>query len=203
MNILLELTNDLGYLAMFVFSWLVFLGFPLPNEISAALAGAITEWKQYNPWIAFFSTYSGIVTCGAFGYWIGRGVGPNFIQKRTRKKSFALLKKSQEWLHQYGAISISFSYFIPGVRWFMPYIVGASRIPFGRFVVFAFPSAFIWCLLFFNIGRYFPSTFKVMIENLSLVLAGVSVVVLAILILFSIYKKKKHRKQTLLKEDER
>ncbi|MBM7584126.1 membrane protein DedA with SNARE-associated domain [Bacillus pakistanensis] len=155
MNILLELTNDLGYFAMFAFSWLVFLGFPLPNEISTALAGAITEWRQYNPWIAFFSTYNGIVTSGIFGYRVGRMVGTNVILKRNKMKSSALLNKSQEWLHHYGAISISFSYFIPGVRLFMPYIVGASGVSFGRFTVFAFPSAFIWCFLFFTMADIF------------------------------------------------
>lgn len=202
MAFLIELVNDLGYFAMFIFSWLIFIGLPLPNEAAAAFSGVLTEWRGYSPVLAFTSTYLGIISSGTFGYGVGRWAKARVLQKIETSKSKKLYRKAQTWLRQYGPIGISFSYFIPGVRLVMPYIAGASGISFRTFMMAAYPAAFIWCMIYFQIGRLFPSTFTIIIEHLSLVAAAAAVVVFFALIGFFYFKRRKQSSRTIMNRGE-
>ncbi|MGM0845288.1 MAG: DedA family protein [Bacillota bacterium] len=199
MALLIELVNDLGYFAMFIFSWLIFIGLPLPNEAAAAFSGVLTEWRGYSPVIAFISTYLGVISSGTFGYGIGRWANNRILQKFDKSKSQRLFKKAQNWLKQYGPIAISFSYFIPGIRLFMPYIAGASGIPLRVFIMAAFPAAFIWSMIYFQIGRLFPSTFTIIIEHLSAAIASLVAVMFFLLIGYFYYKKRRQASDTIVK----
>ncbi|WP_456274457.1 DedA family protein [Bacillus sp. AK031] len=186
MDFLVELVNDLGYFAMFVFSWLIFIGFPLPNEAAAAFSGVLTEWRAYSPSIAFTSTYLGVISSGTFGYGVGSWAKARFLNKFEQSKSRLLIQKGQSWLEKYGALGISFSYFIPGIRLFMPYVAGASGISLVKFMTAAYPAAFVWCMIYFQIGRMFPSTFTIIIDHLSaaLTIAAVFLIILTFIIYY-------------------
>jgi membrane-associated protein len=201
MALLIELVNDLGYFAMFIFSWLIFIGFPLPNEAAAAFSGVLTEWKGYSPVAAFTATYLGVISSGTFGYGIGRWAKTRILNKFEKNRSRKLIQKGQSWLEKYGAAGISFSYFIPGVRLFMPYIAGASGIPAGKFIFAAYPAAFVWCMIYFQIGRMFPSTFTIIIEHLSLAITLVISVLISIIGIFS-YRKRKRAANAIFKGGE-
>jgi membrane-associated protein len=202
MALLIELVNDLGYFAMFIFSWLIFIGFPLPNEAAAAFSGVLTEWRGYSPVAAFTATYLGVISSGTFGYGIGRWAKVRIFQRFEKAKSRRLIQKGQDWLEKYGAAGISFSYFIPGIRLFMPYIAGASGVSAGKFMLAAYPAAFVWCMIYFQIGRIFPSTFNVIIEHLS---TAITVVVLSVIMVISgilYYKKRKRAANAVFKGGE-
>ncbi|RIW35047.1 DedA family protein [Bacillus salacetis] len=202
MAFLIELVNELGYFAMFIFSWLIFIGFPLPNEAAAAFSGVLTEIRGYSPLIAFTATYLGIISSGTFGYGVGRVAKTRILSRFEKSKSRKIVKKGQTWLKRYGAAGISFSYFVPGVRLVMPYIAGASGISFGKFIVAAYPAAFIWCMIYFQIGRLFPSTFTTIIDHLSTVLTAVAIGLIVLLGGYFYYRKRKQSGGTVIKEGE-
>ncbi|WP_421378741.1 DedA family protein [Bacillus salacetis] len=201
MSLLIELVNDLGYFAMFIFSWLIFIGFPLPNEAAAAFSGVLTEWKGYSPVAAFTATYLGVISSGTFGYGIGRWAKTRILDKFEKAKSRRLIQKGQFWLEKYGAAGISFSYFIPGIRLFMPYVAGASGISAAKFMFAAYPAAFVWCMIYFQIGRIFPSTFTVIIEHLSTALSAVVLLIILISGIF-LYRKRKRAANGVIKSGE-
>ncbi|EDL66165.1 DedA family protein [Bacillus sp. SG-1] len=202
MALLVELVNDLGYFAMFIFSWLVFVGFPIPNEAAAAFSGVLTEWRGYSPATAFTATYLGVISSGTFGYGLGRWA-KNFLLYRFEKtKSRKVIRKGQLWLEKYGAAGISFSYFIPGVRLFMPYIAGASGISSGKFMMAAYPAALLWCLIYFQIGRLFPSTFSAIVEHLSFAITSVTFIIIVIISGILYTKKRKRAASTIFKSGE-
>ncbi|MGF2616625.1 DedA family protein [Rossellomorea vietnamensis] len=202
MALLIELVDDLGYFAMFIFSWLIFIGLPLPNEAAAAFSGVLTEWRGYSPSLAFTSTYMGIISSGTFGYGVGRLAKVRVLSKMETSKSQRLFRKAQSWLKKYGPIGISFSYFIPGVRLVMPYIAGASGISFRTFMMAAYPAAFIWCMIYFQIGRLFPSTFTLIIENLSIAIAAAAGAVMFIMIGYLYYRKRRRSSRSIVKGGE-
>ncbi len=184
MDFLLELVDQIGYLAMFLFSWVVFVGLPVPNELAAALAGYLSEWRHFDPYTSFFFMYSGLISYGIFAFLNGRYLGSKVTSRMMKgKKSKKLIENGEIWLHKYGPLAISFSYFIPGVRLFMPYIAGASKgIPFMKFLLYALPSAFVWGFIYFQIGRYFPKSFQAILEEVS-VKAGIFFAILFISII--------------------
>jgi membrane-associated protein len=195
MGTLLNLVDQYGYIAMFLFSWIVFLGLPVPNEIAAAFAGYLSEWRHFDPYTSFLFMYSGLLSYGIFGYSVGERFGTRLIiQKFKSPKIKVLIEKSENWIERYGAFAISISYFIPGVRLVMPYIAGTAKgITLVKFIVYAAPSAFVWALIYFQIGRYFPNSFRPIVEEVSLkagIMAGVLLSSLLIYVFLKFLKRK-------------
>jgi membrane-associated protein len=170
MEFLLQLVDQYGYIAMFLFSWVVFLGFPVPNELAAALAGYLSEWRHFHPYTSFFFMYCGLITYGIFAFLNGRYVGTKLSSRMMNgNNAKKLIENGETWLIKYGPLAISFSYFIPGLRLFMPYIAGTSKgISFLKFLLYALPSAFVWGFIYFQIGRYFPKSFQGILEEVSI-----------------------------------
>ncbi|MGR3764608.1 DedA family protein [Rossellomorea sp. NS-SX7] len=186
MEILLDLVDQYGYIAMFLFSWIVFLGLPVPNEMAAAFAGYLTEWRHFNPYTSFLFMYSGLVSYGIFGFIIGKRFGTRLLLRFFKSsKTQGLIRKSETWIDKYGLFAISISYFIPGVRLVMPYIAGTGKgITFLKFMLYAAPSACIWALVYFQAGRYFPRSFQPMVEELSLKAGMTAGLILSAIMLF-------------------
>jgi membrane-associated protein len=203
MDFLLQLVDQFGYIAMFLFSWVVFLGLPVPNELAATLAGYLSEWRHFNPYTSFFFMYSGLISYGIFAFINGRYFGTKVTSRMMNgNKSKRLIENGETWLNKHGPLAISFSYFIPGVRLFMPYIAGTSKgISFMKFLIFALPSAFVWGIIYFQIGRYFPKSFQKILEEVS-VKAGIFFVILfiAMIIYGLVFNMKKSTASTKWKK---
>jgi membrane-associated protein len=188
MDVLLQLVDQFGYIAMFLFSWIVFLGLPVPNELAAALSGYLSEWRNFNPYTSFFFMYSGLISYGIFAFLNGRYFGTKLISRFMKgNKSRKLIDNGEKWINKYGPFAISFSYFIPGIRLFMPYIAGTSKgISFMKFLLFALPSAFVWGFVYFQIGRYFPKSFQGLLEEVSVKVGIIFTILFIGVIVYSI-----------------
>ena len=190
------MVDQFGYAAMFLFSWVVFLGLPVPNELAAALAGYLSEWRHFNPYTSFFFMYSGLISYGILAFLNGRYFGTKVTSRMMKgNKSKILTENGEVWLSKFGPFAISFSYFIPGIRLFMPYIAGASKgISLIKFLLYALPSAFVWGIIYFQIGRYFPKSFQGILEEVSLK-AGIffAILFIAIMIYGLVFTYKKNK----------
>ncbi|WP_064093222.1 DedA family protein [Rossellomorea aquimaris] len=191
MEFLLHLVDQFGYIAMFLFSWIVFLGLPVPNELAAAFSGYLSEWRHFNPYTSFIFMYSGLVSYGIFGFIVGKYFGTKLLYKYFKgKKTRNMVTNGEKWIEKYGLLAISFSYFIPGIRLFMPYIAGTSKgISLLKFLLYALPSAFAWATIYFQIGRLFPRSFQTLIEELSVKAGIIFSVVLLMVFLYSLINK--------------
>jgi len=191
-----ELTERFGYWSMFLFSWLLFFGLPLPNELAASFSGMMTTELSYNPYVAFISTYLGLITSATTAYGIGRFFGPR-VEKFLKKSRFhGKWLKGTSLLNRYGGWAISISFFVPGVRWVMPYIVGITKHGFWKYCLYAYPAAFIWAMIYFQIGRTFPLVYPEIIDNLKYIVPIVAVMIGSILLVIQIRKMNQKSKRS-------
>ena len=156
MDFILQIIKDNGYIGLFLWLWLGAFGIPIPNEVIIMTVGFAASLKILNPHFTFLVTYLGILAALTTSYSIGRFVGRplmNFFEKRKRfnKK----IRASLRLIHRYHAYSLSISYFIPGIRLFVPFLYGVSRLSFKKFVVFAYSGVFFWLSIMFTIGYFF------------------------------------------------
>jgi membrane-associated protein len=68
-----------------------------------------------------------------------------------------------------------FARFIPIVRTYAPFVAGASKMPYGRFIAFSAGGSLVWITLFLFGGYYFG--------NIPAVKDNFMIVIVAILIL--------------------
>lgn len=194
LSFFMEIVKEYGYVSMFIFNWILLFGMPIPNEVAAAFSGVLTEISYFTPVKAFISAYLGLITSNTFAYFIGRYFGHKLLDRLSRTKLKSPIEKFSGFLGKHGEIAISFSFFLPGIRWAMPYVVGANQYPFMRYMLFAYTAGFVWMMIYFNLGRTFPYAYKSILENLQGFLVGLSIMVIVLLLVRYYYNERKARR---------
>lgn len=190
LDFLWELAMEYGYLSMFLVNWLLLFGLPIPNEFAAAFSGVITEISDFHPVPAFLSAYGGLITSNLFAYSLGRIFGHRLIERLQTTFMKNGVKRFRQFLAQKGSWAIAFSFFLPGIRWAMPYVVGADRYPLPRYLLFAMPAGFVWALTYFTLGRTFPYAYEAILSQLQWFLIALSsVAVIGLLIYLTVARK--------------
>ncbi|WML47090.1 VTT domain-containing protein [Neobacillus sp. PS3-34] len=88
---------------------------------------------------------SGIFAALTTSYLLGRFVCRPLLRFFKKRQRFAnVLETSLQLMDKYRKFSLLLSYFIPGLRSFVPFLYGFSRLPFRSFALYAYSGAFIW-----------------------------------------------------------
>lgn len=196
---LLQFIENHGYIGLFFWVWLGIFGLPIPNEILSMTVGMATSQEVLNPFITFIVFYAGIVaaltTCFFLGKYIGRPL-LGFLEKR--KRNAHLIDKSLKLIEKHHAFSLSLSYFIPGVRNFVPFLYGFSKFPFRTFAIFSYTAAFIWLCITFTLGYMFGDQMDVIVHYGKELLIG-GIVLLVILIIIKMFIRRRKKKIDMMK----
>lgn len=153
LDILINVIKELGYLGIFLWLWLGMLGIPIPNEIIVTTIGylATTHILQYE--IVFIAGYLGIVASLTTSYLLGRIIGKPLVSYFSKRKSTkSAIRKGIHLIKKFHVYSLVISYFIPGVRNFVPFLYGMMRLSYLRFALLSYSTAFVWFSLFFTLG---------------------------------------------------
>ncbi|MHC0039014.1 DedA family protein [Pseudoneobacillus sp. C159] len=190
---LLQFIESYGYLGLFFWVWLGIFGLPIPNEVLSMSVALTSSQKILNPFIAFIVFYGGIVAALTTCYFLGKYVGRPLIGFFEKRKRYAnLIERSFHLIEKHHEISLSLSYFIPGVRNFVPFLYGFSRLSFGTFAIYSYSGAFIWLCITFSLGYLFGDHIEVIIHygKEVLLLLGVAAI-LGITIHFLLRRRRK------------
>lgn len=196
---LLQFIEIHGYIGLFFWVWLGIFGLPIPNEILSMTVALATSQKVLNPYISFTVFYAGIVAALTTLYFLGKYVGRpliGFLEKRKRYAS--LIERSFKLIEKHHAFSLSLSYFLPGVRNFVPFLYGFSKLPFRSFALFSFTSAFLWLCITFNLGYIFGDHINTIIHYGKEVLVTLSFAIVC-LIVIKIMRRRRQKKIEMMK----
>jgi membrane-associated protein len=156
LDLIMGILDEKGYLGLFLWLWMGIFGVPVPNEVFTLTVGFAAAMKVLHPAAAFLVTYLGILAALTTLYLLGRLLGRrllNFMEKRKRfSKS---ISQSLIFMEKYHAFSLTLSYFIPGVRNFVPLLYGFSKLPYRVFALFSYTGALVWLTVVFTIGYLF------------------------------------------------
>ena len=151
---ILHILSELGYIGIFLWLWLGMFGVPIPNEVIVTTVGYLstTPYLQFEK--VFVIGYLGIVASLSTSYLLGRLLGGKlvaYLKKKSGTKSS--IRKALYLIKKYHVYSLIISYFIPGVRNFVPFLYGMMRLSYFRFALLSYSTAFVWFSLFFLLGR--------------------------------------------------
>ncbi|WP_174728268.1 DedA family protein [Mesobacillus harenae] len=195
---LISIIEQKGYIGLFLWLWFGVFVIPVPNELITMSVGLASSLKILNPITAFIVTYLGILAALTTSYTFGRLLSKRSLSFfRKRKRVSNTIQSSLRLMEKYHAFSLFLSYFVPGLRSFVPLLYGFSRLPFKTFMLFAFLGAFVWLLIMFTLGYLFGDHIHtIMYYGRELLLAiGVIVFILAAI---KIYRRKKRKKVNAL-----
>ncbi|MFZ3589571.1 DedA family protein [Bacillus sp. DJP31] len=175
--------DQYGYFALFLILWIGFFGIPVPNEVIVMTSGFVTSKGLLATMPAFLVTYCGVVMSLTTLYVLGRFFFFP-LQKRFlhRPKYQQHILKASQLIEKYGPMALVAGYCLPGVRHFVPFMTGSTKMAYRTFAIYAYVTAAVWTSLFFFLGFTFGNQMDVILKNIYM--AGIPLVLVIVLILF-------------------
>lgn len=148
--------SQYGYVAIFSLLVLGIVGLPVPDETLLTFTGYLVFKGHLALAPAFAAGFLGSVCGITLSYWLGRTFGMMLIHRYGRYLRIRQhhLEKAQAWFDRVGYWSLTFGYYIPGVRHFTAYVAGMAVLNVPRFSLFAYSGAAIWVTTFITLGYF-------------------------------------------------
>jgi len=171
-----------GAPALFALLALGVVGLPLPDETLLTLAGVLMGQGRLHPAAAAVAAIAGAMTGITLSYGLGRFAGlPLLLRYGSRfHVDMVLIARVERWFEKAGKWLLTGGYFIPGVRHVTAIVAGASKLPVGTFMLFAFPGAVLWVSCFLTIGYVLGDDWRGLVSDLHRHLLVACLVVVAI-----------------------
>jgi membrane-associated protein len=152
-NLINWLLDLLGVYVYFGLFFIVFaevglaVGFFLPGDSLLVVTGLMAKTlpDKLNIFLVIVAFLSGSIIGDSTGFWTGRAMGKNLFK---REDSFIFkpsrVEKANKFFEKYGAKTIILARFIPIVRTFAPLVIGASGMPYVKYLTYSILGGILW-----------------------------------------------------------
>jgi len=187
-----------GYLAIFSLLVLGIVGLPVPDETLLTFTGYLVYQGHLSLVPALLAGFGGSACGITISYILGRTFGLTLIHRYGRylritehhvQKAHAFFEKAGHW-------SLTFGYFIPGVRHFTAYGAGISCLEYPRFALFAYGGAALWAASFIGLGYFLGERWKAVEENLHHYMLGGTIAAVILALGYLVWRKWIRAKRT-------
>jgi membrane-associated protein len=204
------ITTMLEKLGVFVYFGLFFIvfaetglavGFFLPGDSLLVVSGlmARTLPDKLNVILVLIAFFAGSVIGDSTGYWTGRTMGKRLF---NRENSFIFkpsrVEKAKKFFEKHGAKTIVLARFVPIVRTFAPMVIGATEMPYSRFLPYSVLGGALWIgsmvLAGYFLGKLIEDTFSIKLQD-HIEKVVIIVVVLSLLPMLIEYLKSRREKK--------
>lgn len=154
----MELVNDwivhYGYAGIFALLMLGIVGLPVPDETLLTFAGYLVFQRRLHLAPTLAAALLGSICGITISYVLGRLTGYFLIEKYGPKLHIHMdrVHKVHDWFQRLGRFTLTFGYFVPGVRHLTAYVAGASELEAPVFAAFAYAGAALWTTSFIALG---------------------------------------------------
>jgi membrane protein DedA with SNARE-associated domain len=187
-----------GYFAIFSLLMLGIVGLPVPDEFLLASCGFLVFQGHLRLIPTAASAFAGSACGITCSYIIGCTVGWKFLHSRLGR--FLHINDEQiarvhDWFNRMGHWALIVGYFVPGFRHFTAIVAGTSKLEYRAFALFAYFGAAMWVSTFLFIGYHFGEHFKQILELVEKNLKLASLVVIALILAYLVFRFVKRRRQ--------
>ncbi|MGI8641633.1 MAG: DedA family protein [Pyrinomonadaceae bacterium] len=171
-----NLLNTFGGYVYFALFFIIFaetglaVGFFLPGDSLLVVSGLFAAAGKLNVALVLIAFFLGSVIGDSTGYWTGRIMGKTLF---NREKSLIFkpgrVAKAKAFFDKYGVKTIILARFVPIVRTFAPLVIGATEMPYIKFLTFSVLGGLLWILTMvlagYFLGGVIESAFNIKLED--------------------------------------
>ena len=121
------------------------VGFFLPGDSLLVVSGLFAAAGKLNVLLVMLAFFLGSVIGDSTGYWTGRVMGKTLF---NRESSWIFkpsrVEKAKLFFEKYGPKTVIMARFVPIVRTFAPIVIGASEMPYSRFLLYSIFGGALW-----------------------------------------------------------
>jgi membrane-associated protein len=171
----------LDWLGVYVYFGLFFIvfaetglavGFFLPGDSLLVVSGlfAKTYPEKLNVLFVMLSFFLGSVIGDSTGYWTGRKLGKSlFAREKSRIFKPSRVEKARAFSEKHGGKTVILARFVPIVRTFAPLVLGATEMPYKKFLPFSIAGGLLWIssmvLAGYFLGTAIENAFGIKLED--------------------------------------
>lgn len=188
-----EYAVQYGYYAIFLITLLensIFLGALVPGETFAILAGVFASQKILDWRLAIILLITGSVLGDNIGFQLGRRKGKKWLLKFGHYFGYReeKIEKSEELWKDLGGKAIFISRFVAVARTFVPFLSGASKFPYRKFVLYNFLGAVFWACTHVTLGYFFGENIKIIERSIGVI--GIILLIIFVVVAYKFLVKK-------------
>jgi membrane-associated protein len=149
------------------------VGFFLPGDTLLFSVGVASGAASINIYVLAGLLMCAVILGDNLGYFLGRQAGPRiFSRPKSRLFHPDHLKRTQEFYDKFGARAVVYARFIPIIRTCTPFIAGAARMKYPRFLFFSVLGGIFWIAFLTTLG-YRLGQVQLVQRNFEKVLVGI------------------------------
>ncbi len=192
---ILQWVAHYGYLAIFSLLMLGIVGLPVPDEWLLSLAGFLVFKGNLQLLPTVVAAFLGSACGISLSYALGRTLGLHLVHRYGHVVHLTSEKVNRihHWYERIGRWSLTFGYFLPGVRHVTALIAGTSKLELPVFALFAYPGALIWSASFIGLGYFVGERWARVSERVHHHLMAASLIVVALALLYWLVQQKWRR----------
>ncbi|WP_146792347.1 DedA family protein [Agrococcus baldri] len=145
----------------------VLLGLVVPGDTIVIVAAlAVEQWPW---WLALIAAIVlGALAGESIGFAIGHWLGPRIDRWLARRwpRASARWRRTERYLARRGGPAIFLSRFLPVAHSLVPLIVGASAMPYRRFLAWTIPACLVWAGAYASAGWLAGGTYRELADRL-------------------------------------
>jgi len=175
-----------GYVGIFALLVLGIVGLPVPDETVLTIAGYLIFRGELRALPTVVSAFAGSVCGISISYILGLTTGYYLLHKYGPRVHVTTERVDlvHRWFRHMGGITLTFGYYVPGVRHLTAYVAGASKLEYSAFAAFAYTGAAIWIGSFLALGYFLGERWSEVLSLMhkagligGIVVAGIAVLV--------------------------
>lgn len=146
--------GSLGYAGIILAMAIESACIPLPSEVIMPFSGYLVSQGRFTLWGVSLAGALGCTLGSAAAYGVGAYGGRPFILRYGRYVLITPheIARADRWFAQYGMAATFISRLLPVIRTFISLPAGIARVPFGRFLIYAFLGSLPWSWVLAYVG---------------------------------------------------
>lgn len=138
----------------------IFVGFVIPGESAALLAGVDAQRGHLDLAVAITVVVAAAIAGDAVGYQVGRRLGARLLDSRALRGRRGRIDAARDLLARRGGAAVFAGRFVAFFRAVMPALAGSARMPYRRFAPWNAAGALVWGAGFVLVGHLAGASYQ-------------------------------------------
>lgn len=144
----------------------------LPGDSLLFAAGALCATGALNIGVLVPGVFIAAVIGDNLNYFVGNFVGKQVTERNVRFIKKEYIDRTEKFYEKHGGKALIMARFVPILRTFAPFVAGAGKMTYPRFLTFCLLGNLLWVNLFCWAGFIFANN-EFVKKNFSVVILGI------------------------------
>lgn len=175
---LVDFVHHLGYLGIFLFTFVESTFVPIPAEVTMIPAGYLVQQGKMALIPVLLASIIGTVGGAYFNYWLAKRFGRDLFIRYGKylMMNDVKLAKLENFFAKHGAASTFTGRLIPGVRHYISFPAGLARMNLRSFLIYTAAGGAIWMTVLVLLGYFIGENQHLATKYLPMIKLGIFVV---------------------------